>query len=185
MKKLTVAIFNSKNEAERAITRLNDELDIDMSDVSYAYRNEDDGVEQGEGNMKQTTGDSAKKGAAIGGGIGALAGLATAIGVIPVIGPLFAAGPLAAALGLTGGVATTAAGAVTGAAAGGLIGALTNWGVSKEEAERYEEHVRTGNVLVAVHSDDPEAVEQMMEESGAREVNTSMVSSDEVPSRRY
>jgi len=78
-------------------------------------------------------------GAAIG-GVGGL--LLSAVGAItlPVIGPILAAGPIAAAL----------TGAGIGAAAGGLIGALTEHGVPEEHARFYAEGVRRGDVLVTV-----------------------------------
>jgi len=63
---------------------------------------------------------------------------------IPGVGPLVAAGWLA----------TTLAGAGAGAVAGGLVGALTGAGVSREEAEVYEEGVRRGNTLVSVRADE-------------------------------
>ena len=54
-------------------------------------------------------------------------------------GPVVAAGWLAA----------TAVGAAAGAATGGVIGALTQAGVSKEDAEVYAEGVRRGGTLVS------------------------------------
>jgi hypothetical protein len=75
-------------------------------------------------------------GAALGGGAGLLAGLG--IMAIPGLGPVVAAGWLVA----------TAAGAVAVGAAGGIVGALTQGGVSKEDAEIYAEGVRRGGTLV-------------------------------------
>jgi hypothetical protein len=77
-------------------------------------------------------------GAAVGGGVGLLAGIGSL--AIPGIGPIVAAGWLVATL----------AGAGVGAASGGLIGALTGAGVSKDEAEVYDEGVRRGSSLVTV-----------------------------------
>ena len=57
---------------------------------------------------------------------------------IPGLGPVVAAGWLVA----------TAAGALAGGAAGGIIGALTQAGVSKEDAEIYAEGVRRGGTLI-------------------------------------
>ena len=75
-------------------------------------------------------------GAVVGGGAGLLAGLG--LMAIPGIGPVVAAGWLIA----------TAAGAAAGGTAGGMIGALTQTGVSKEDAEIYAEAVRRGATLV-------------------------------------
>jgi hypothetical protein len=75
-------------------------------------------------------------GAALGGGAGLLAGLGMM--AIPGLGPVVAAGWLVAA----------AAGAVAVGAAGGIVGALTQGGVSKEDAEIYAEGIRRGGTLV-------------------------------------
>jgi len=80
--------------------------------------------------------EGAEAGAGIGAAIGATAGLLAGLGImaIPGIGPVVAAGWLTA----------TAAGAVAGGATGGIIGALTQAGVSKDEAHLYAEGVRRG-----------------------------------------
>jgi hypothetical protein len=66
---------------------------------------------------------------------------------IPVIGPILAAGPIAAAL----------TGAGIGAAAGGLVGALTESGVPEQDAKYYAEGVRRGDVLVTIRTDETHA----------------------------
>jgi hypothetical protein len=66
---------------------------------------------------------------AVGGAVGLLAGLGLL--AIPGIGPVVAAGWLV----------STAAGAAAGGATGGLIGALTQAGVSEEDAHVYAEGV--------------------------------------------
>ena len=63
---------------------------------------------------------------------------------IPGVGPIVALGPMLTVLGAMG----------VGAAAGGLIGALHNMGISHEEAPLYEEAVRRGAVMVAALVDD-------------------------------
>ena len=68
----------------------------------------------------------------------ALAAVGTLL-LVPGLG-ILAAGPVAIAL--------TAAGAV--GVTGGLIGALTHWGVPKGRVERYEAGVRNGGILLAV-----------------------------------
>lgn len=83
-------------------------------------------------------------GAAVGGGAGLLAGIGSL--AIPGIGPIVAAGWLVATL----------AGAGIGAASGGLIGALTGAGVSRDEAEVYDEGIRRGGSLVTVRVPDNE-----------------------------
>ena len=174
MKKNTIGVFDSRQDAEKFINRIHNELDIDNEEISYLYKNtEGENVQVDASEISTNTPkEGAQKGAKTGAVIGAIAGLATIAGVIPVIGPLFAAGPIVTALGITGAVGTTAAGAVTGAAVGGIIGALMNMGVGKEHAKKYEDAVASGNVLVAVHSDKASEVEAAMVASDAREIQT-------------
>lgn len=83
-------------------------------------------------------------GGLVGGALGWLAGIGAL--AIPGIGPLIAAGPILAAL----------SGAAIGAAAGGLTGALIGMGIPEYEAKRYEGKVRSGNILISVHTDNAE-----------------------------
>lgn len=174
MKKFTIGMFTAREDAEKAINQLHNELDIPTDDLSFIYRNT-------EGEVKEVSADDiatptavegAGKGATTGAAIGALAGIAAIAGVIPAIGPLFAAGPLAAALGLTGALGTAAAGAATGAAAGGLIGALANMGIGQERAQRYADRVAAGDVLVSAYADEEIDVRGTLTECGALDVET-------------
>lgn len=92
--------------------------------------------------------EGAEAGAGIGAALGAAAGILAGLGVIaiPGIGPVVAAGWLA----------STAAGALAGGAAGGIIGALTQAGVTKEDAQVYAEGVRRGGTLVTARVPDSE-----------------------------
>jgi len=77
-----------------------------------------------------------------GGTMGTLAPVLGAVGaalLIPGLG-LAVAGPIAIAL--------TAAGAV--GVATGIIGALTNWGIPKDQAQQYESAVRRGAIVIGV-----------------------------------
>jgi hypothetical protein len=65
---------------------------------------------------------------------------------IPGVGPVVAAGWLAA----------TAAGALAGGATGGIIGALSQAGVSKEDAPVYAEGLRRGGTMVTARVPDGE-----------------------------
>lgn len=163
MKNITLATFTNRNDAEKAINQLHNELGISHDEISYVYKNTNDEIKEVDTKeiSSSTPQEGAIDGAKIGGTIGALAGIATIIGVIPVIGPVFVAGPLMTTLGLIGAIGATAAGAVTGATAGGLVGALINIGVKEEHAQRYADYVTAGNVLVSVHSDaekDPSSI---------------------------
>jgi hypothetical protein len=74
--------------------------------------------------------------------VGLLAGLGLL--AIPGLGPVVAAGWLA----------SMAAGAAAGAATGGIIGALTQSGISDEDAHTYAEGVRRGGTLVTARVPD-------------------------------
>jgi len=84
--------------------------------------------------MKDRTGATGT--AAVGAGLGSIAGLALGLAglAIPGVGPFLAAGPLAAALG----------GALAGGAAGGIIGGLSNIGVPEEYAREYAARIEQG-----------------------------------------
>lgn len=174
MKQYTTAIFPSRELAEAAIEKLAKELKIDKDDISYVYRNTEGEVKEVDTDhvVPKSTAAGATSGAVIGGGVGAALGLATAVGVIPVIGPVFAAGPIITALGIGGTVGTAAAGAVAGVVAGGLIGALTTLGLTKVQAEKYEDLVLKGNVLVAVYAEEENNPAVLLATCGATEIET-------------
>ena len=90
--------------------------------------------------------EGAAAGAGIGATLGGVAGLLAGLGLlaIPGIGPVVAAGWLA----------STAAVAAAGGTAGGLIGALTQSGVTEREANVYAEGVRRGGTLVTARVPD-------------------------------
>ena len=83
-----------------------------------------------------------------GGVVGLLAGLGAL--AIPGIGAFIAAGPIMAAL----------SGAALGAATGGVIGGLIGLGIPEMEAKVYEERLRSGGYLIAVHATDEVQIAQ-------------------------
>ncbi len=85
-------------------------------------------------------------GAAVGGVAGLLAGLG--LMAIPGVGPVVAAGWLV----------STLAGAAAGGVTGGVLGALTQAGISKEDAEVYAEGLRRGGAVVSARVADADAV---------------------------
>jgi hypothetical protein len=174
MKQHTIGTFTAREDAEKAINEVHNKLNIPNEDISYLYRNTEGETHHVPAHeiATPTPAEGAASGIAIGGTIGALAGIAAVAGVLPVLGPILAAGWLATALGITGAVGVTAAGAVTGAAAGGVIGALANIGVGQENAQRYADRVNAGDVLVAVHADESVDVAGVLRSCGAPEVNT-------------
>ena len=65
---------------------------------------------------------------------------------IPGAGPLIAAGPVAAAL--------------SSATVGGIAGGLMDFDVPEVEARRFETKIKDGQILIAVHSENPEKSDQ-------------------------
>ena len=100
-----------------------------------------------------------------GGAVGTLAPVLAAVGTLLLIpGGIVAAGPAAIAL--------TAAGAV--GVAGGVIAALTDWGIPKGRLELYENGIRDGGVLMGVKAKSPDKAEQLANlwrESGGESVH--------------
>lgn len=109
--------------------------------------------------------EGAVAGAGAGGIVGGTIGLLAGIGAlaIPGLGPFIAAGPLLAAL----------SGIAAGATVGGMTGALVGMGIPEIEAKKYEGKLRTGNLLIAVHtenSDQQKRAEQVYKAANANDV---------------
>jgi hypothetical protein len=121
-----------------------------------------------DGELKATKApEGATTGAATGGATGGVIGLLAGIGAlaIPGIGPFIAAGPIMAAL----------SGAAVGAATGGVVGGLIGLGIPEIEAKRYDEKLKKGNYLVAVHTDESEDVDrakQVFKTARAEDIST-------------
>ncbi|MGE3916314.1 MAG: hypothetical protein AB7F78_11510 [Hyphomicrobiaceae bacterium] len=144
-------LYDNYDEARRAVTDLV-AAGIPDSDISLVARNLEDRQPAG-GTMVDADrdghddrGEAASSGAGIGALLGGGAGLLAGLGImaIPGIGPVVAAGWLA----------STALGAAVGGAAGGIIGALTEAGVSEEDAHVYAEGVRRGGTLITARVPD-------------------------------
>jgi hypothetical protein len=157
-------LYNDPAAAERGIRRFRDS-GYEGERIGIVSRDREDAKE-----VAENTGASAATGAIAGGLLGGLTGLLVGIGAlaIPGIGPVVAGGALASAFGIGGGTAVAGAGigAGVGAVGGGLVGALTNLGFEKDEAEYYETGVRNGRTLVTVHDDDGRS-ESIFDETGA------------------
>lgn len=151
-KQIAAAVFDSRDQAERAIDELR-EAGVPNEAISVvSFHDGETREEDGEGHVRSEHSDDkasgALKGLGIGGAVGAVAGLGALL--IPGVGPFIAAGALAETLGAAGSAAVVS-GAV-GAAAGGLTGALVDYGLSREHAEHYERRVRDGGVFVGVET---------------------------------
>jgi hypothetical protein len=102
-------------------------------------------------------------GGVIGGALGWLVGVGAL--AIPGVGPFIAAGPIMAAL----------SGVTVGAAVGGITGALVGMGIPEYEAKRYEGMLRSGNILIAVHTEESKEtarVKDVFGELGAVDIAT-------------
>ena len=141
------AIFDSRDEAERAVSELRQ---AGVTDSALSIVAQHDGTTSSSDGSGHTT-DAHKdgtgglvKGLIGGGAAGALLGIAAL--AIPGVGPLAAAGAIAASAVPEG----AAIGAAVGATAGGLSGFLKNHGVSHEDAEYYESRIKSGGTFVSV-----------------------------------
>lgn len=141
MSKSIVGIAKNRVDVESAIDDLQ-ASGISAADISVLVP--DSGGIPETGTVKATKApEGATTGAVAGGLTGGAVGLLAGVGslAIPGLGPFIAAGPLMAAL----------SGAAVGATAGGLIGALTGLGIPELEAKVYEDRIKKGGYLVAVH----------------------------------
>ncbi len=154
MMKTVVAMYNNVAEAERTVHSLVDQ-GVPREKVSLVASNQENLPSQEYVTSNETSGavQGAGVGAGIGAALGGIGGILVGLGalVIPGIGPVLAAGPIAAALG---GIAGAGAGAIAGGATGGLIGALTDMGVTEQQAGYFAEGVKRGGVLVTVQAQD-------------------------------
>ena len=160
-----ICIANTEAQAERIVSDLRS-AGFQSNDISALFPD------------KRTSRDfaheqntKAPEGAATGAGVGGLLGgtLGWLVGAgalaIPGVGPFIAAGPIMAALG----------GAALGAAAGGLTGALVGMGIPEIEATRYEGKIRSGNILISVHTESSEErsrAKEIFDRCGASDIST-------------
>jgi hypothetical protein len=89
----------------------------------------------------------------------AAAGAAALLPGLIILGPVGIALTAAAAVGITG----------------GLVGALTNWGIPKGRVEQYEQSIRDGNILIGVNARSPEDARQLQQDwaaAGGQAVHT-------------
>lgn len=142
--RIVSAVFDSREEAERAISELRS-AGVNESALSVIGRH---GEEHGDGDDDGANKSGAVKGALAGAGIGGLLGVAAL--AIPGVGPLAAAGAIAASA-----VPEAAAiGAAVGATTGGLSGLLAKHGVGDDDARYYEDRINQGGIFVSVNTDD-------------------------------
>lgn len=174
---IVTGVFRDRDSAERAWQSVI-ERGYDTSDINLIMSDETrDRHFCGAGHIDTELGDKAIEGAGekvatrlggpLGGTLGtigaALAALGTVI-VLPGLG-LIAAGPVVAALAAAGSVGL----------AGGLIGALTHWGIPKARIEHYEAAIRDGGILMGVtprSDEDASHFERQWKASGGEDVHS-------------
>jgi Heat induced stress protein YflT len=136
------------------------------SDISVLYPENPESRE-----LAQEKSTQVQHGATVGGGTGVLIGgtMGLLVGMvalaIPGVGQFMAAGPILAAL----------VGAGVGGVVGEIAGALIGMGMTEDEAKRYEGSVKSGGILLSVHSDTPERTNRarnILEETGAQDISS-------------
>lgn len=169
MTKTISKLYRSYESAQSAVREL-ETAGVAQSDISIVSNNADgwfskDGLTKRvdrDGDGVDDRAEGAGKGAGIGAGVGGAAGLLAGLGLlaIPGVGPVVAAGWLVA----------TAAGAAAGGLTGEIVGALTQAGVSDDDAQLYAEGVRRGGTLVTARVNDADAarLEAVLERSALR-----------------
>ncbi len=162
-------IAKSHSAAEQIVERLQDS-GFAASEISVLLP--DTEGKHDIGHVKATKApEGATTGAAAGGATGGVLGLLAGIGAlaIPGIGPFIAAGPIMAAL----------SGAAIGATTGGIVGGLIGMGIPEIEAKRYEEKLKSGNFLIAVHThdgDETDRAKDIFTNAGAEDITSSSMS---------
>lgn len=158
-------ITKTSEQADRIVTSLRSAGVLDR-DISVLFPDKK-GTKDFAHEHSTKAPEGAVTGAGAGGITGGVLGLLAGIGAlaIPGVGPLIAAGPIMAAL----------SGVAVGAAVGGIAGALIGMGIPEFEAKRYEDRVKGGNILMAVHSENGDTthrVKEIFKAAGAEDIST-------------
>ncbi|HOV80075.1 MAG TPA: hypothetical protein PK728_08175 [Bacillota bacterium] len=157
MLKTVIGLFDTRDQAEKAVTALrgggfHEEISVLAADKTKAG--------MGMKNRPGAETGSVTTGVTAGGVLGGLAGLAAGAGAlaVPGIGPIIAAGPIA--------------GILSGAATGGIAGGLIDWGIPAERGKFYEGKVREGKILASVRTDENKVNDaaNIMRQNGASDV---------------
>src|ERR1700722_6640000 len=142
-KKSVFCIATSRDQAERIVDNLKN-AGFSNNDISVLFPDRAttrDFAHEKHTKAPEGTATGAGSGGVIGGALGWLAGIGAL--AIPGVGPFIAAGPILAAL----------SGAAVGATVGGIAGGLIGLGIPELEAKRYEGKIKEGNILLSVHTD--------------------------------
>ena len=162
-------MFSDREALKRAYKELhdrgytNDEISLMMSDETRKQYFSEHG--RGMELEDQAQSEIGKK-TAIGGTIGALAGIGAALAaglLLPGIG-ILVAGPLVIAL----------AGAGAGGVTGSIIGALVGSGIAEDHAKSYESGIKKGNIVMSVHpknEEDANYIERTWHENKVEDIH--------------
>ena len=170
MKKSVMCIVQNQTQANSIVGNLQN-AGFSSNDISVLFPDRQGSKDFAhEHNTKAPEG--AVAGVGVGGALGGTIGLLAGIGAlaIPGLGPFIAAGPLLAALD----------GAAAGATVGGIAGALIGLGIPEIEAKRYEGKIKSGNILISVHtakSDEQKRAEEIFKTAHADDICSSSESS--------
>ncbi len=162
-------IVRSYGQAEQIVQGLQN-AGFDSSEISVLLP--DNEGKHDIGHVKATKApEGATTGGVTGGVAGGVLGLLAGIGAlaIPGVGPFIAAGPIMAAL----------SGAAIGATTGGVVGGLIGMGIPEIEAKRYEDKLKSGNYLIAVHAhdgDEKDRAKEIFKGAGAEDISTTSMS---------
>ena len=165
---LVTAMFRDASAVERAYQAAlargysQDEINLVLSeDTRRRYFN----VDQVPSELADKAAESTEEKRSVASELGGPAG-GTAATIAPAIAAAGAAALLPGLI-IAGPVAIARAAAATVGVAGGLVGALTNWGIPKGRVEQYEQSIRDGGILVGVQARSEEDARQLREEWAA------------------
>lgn len=178
--KMVTGLFRDRDSVERAYQAVtqrgydNSDINLLMSDETRRRYFPDGGQPGNHPHSSELAGKAAEtveqppKGNELGGPAGGTAGtiapIIAAVGTLMLIPGLLIAGPVAIALAAAGAVGV----------AGGLVGALTDWGVPKGRVEEYEASIRDGGMLLGVKprsDEDAEYIEREWQACGGELVH--------------
>ncbi len=153
MKKAVMCIVQTELQAETVVAQLQ-AAGFANNDISALFPDKT-GTRDFAHEHNTKAPEGAVAGAGAGGLLGGTLGLLAGIGAlaIPGLGPFIAAGPLLATL----------SGVAAGATVGGITGALVGMGIPEIEAKAYENKVKGGNILIAVHTSTADQVKRAEE----------------------
>jgi len=146
-------LFLTLSDAKVAVAEL-ERIGVPHSEISIISGDSDGrhlaGPEEHLGDHDPILEEEAKRGAAVGAGMGGAAGVLAGLTLltVPGLGPVAAVGWLVATLG------SSVAGAALGTATGGLVATLTHHGVAEADAHLLSEGVRRGDTLVSARVGD-------------------------------